>query len=162
MEAGIRVRPATQLDHLELVELWLALGAAGHEADPRYRLRADVRPDAFAFVADKWLGRHATHRVWVAEDAGGRITGYVAVRPADPHHVVDQDPTLLVTDLFVAHGDRRRVVGSALVRQVQAHARAQARTIVEVGTLAHDERALSFWRAQGFGDWRLTLRSDDP
>jgi ribosomal protein S18 acetylase RimI-like enzyme len=53
-------------------------------------------------------------------------------------------------------------VGRALVAQARAHARAEGIDSIEVGTLALDERAVSFWRSMGFGDWRVTLRSDEP
>jgi GNAT superfamily N-acetyltransferase len=159
---GIRVREARDADHLGLVELWFGLAGAGHAADPRYRVRPGIRRIVEALVAERWLGQARSHRVWVATDPQGRLVGYVATRRSDPHPVVDQDLALVVADLFVVEDARRRGVGRALVDQARAHARVEGVTSIEVGTLALDERAVSFWRSMGFGDWRVTLRRDDP
>ncbi len=143
-------------DREAVLELWWLLAAEGHRADPRYRMQADAR-EAVEDVVDGWFSPSTLTSVWVAET--DRLVGFVAVRPAELHPLLDRPPTLLLTDAVVDPSARRGGVGRSLVRAVREHALANGFISIEVGTLARDARALAFWRAMGFGDWRVTLES---
>jgi ribosomal protein S18 acetylase RimI-like enzyme len=154
------VRGAEEQDFEHLVELWQALSEAGNTADGRYRLRNDARRTAARFIAEEWLGHDVSHRAWVAVVEDGAIVGFIATRTAEPHPVLDQPLTLVISDAFVAEAYRRQGVGRALVAAVREHAANEGTRAIEVGTLALDARAVAFWRSLGFDDWRVLLRSD--
>lgn len=156
----VAIRAADEGDRDAIVAMWLALGRAGRDADHRYVLMPGLDRAVDALVGGEWLDPGGPSRAWVAQDEHGRIAGYVAARPVEPHWAVQQPPTILVTDLFVEPAYRRSGVGRSLVDAVRAHALAVGVAVVEVGTLALDEQAVGFWRSVGFGDWRLTLRHD--
>jgi GNAT superfamily N-acetyltransferase len=138
-----------------LVELWLQLSAAGHAADQRYAIRPDAATTARQFIPDVWLSA-PDHRVVVAVD-GSQLVGFMAVRLAPPHHVLEVPPTAVVTDAYVDVAYRRAGVGRRLFKDVHAWASAHGVRVLEVGTLAQDHRAVSFWRSLGFDDWRVAL-----
>ena len=151
----IRVRTADQSDVDELLELWVALSADGHEADDRYLIKPDAAATARTFIARQWLV-DCNYRVVVA-DAGTTIVGFMTARMAHPHHVLDAPPTAMITDAYVEPSHRRVGLGRQLFQAVRLWARDHDVEQLEVGTLALDTRAVGFWRSLGFGDWRIAL-----
>lgn len=74
--------------------------------------------------------------------------------------MLELPPTLVITDAVVDAEHRRAGIGRALVDAVRRLADQQGFPALEVGTLTLDGRAVGFWRSMGFGDWRVTLRSN--
>jgi GNAT superfamily N-acetyltransferase len=138
-----------------LVELWLQLSAAGHAADQRYEARPDAAPSARQFIPDIWLSTSDHHVVVAVNEC--QLVGFMAARLAPPHHVLQAPPTAVVTDAYVDAAYRRAGVGRRLFKDVLAWASAHGVRVLEVGTLAQDHRAVSFWRSLGFDDWRVSL-----
>lgn len=93
---------------------------------------------------------------WVAE-VDGKPAGFIVAKPAPPHPVLDTPSTLVVTDAYVSASFRRNGIGSALFDVVSDYAQGAGIDVIEVGTLALDERAIDFWRSHGFGEWRVTM-----
>jgi GNAT superfamily N-acetyltransferase len=151
---GVEVRAAERDDVGALVELWQALSADGHAADQRYQVRRDAVALARTFVVQQWL-RTADHHVVVAVDEAP--VGFVTVRMSPAHPVLEPPPTAVVTDAYVAPSRRRTGVGARLFDGVRAWSLERGVEQLEVGTLALDQRAVAFWRALGFGDWRVVL-----
>jgi GNAT superfamily N-acetyltransferase len=95
--------------------------------------------------------------VLVAEAPDG-LAGFMATAVAEAHLVLDAPVTLRITDAYVAPADRRRGIGRGLFTAVEQRAHDGGVAVLEVGTLALDGRAVAFWRALGFGDWRMSLQ----
>jgi GNAT superfamily N-acetyltransferase len=156
---NVTIREARASDLDALVDMWFSLSKAGTEADPRYLVRQDVRPSVERLLADRWLGPGHSNQVWVAT-IGEAPIGYLATRISEPHAVLDQPETLVVTDTFVMEPHRRKGIGRALIRAAAEYAGRKNIGLIEVGTLALDTKAVAFWRSLGFGHWRVTLRLD--
>jgi GNAT superfamily N-acetyltransferase len=129
------------------------LSADGYAADRRYHLTAQALQVAEAFI-DDWV--RGTHPTWVAAHDGA-IVGFMATKTAPAHQVLQLPATIVITDAYVVEDHRRRGIGQALFETVRDHARDHGFAAIEVGTLALDRRAITFWRSLGFGDWRVTL-----
>jgi ribosomal protein S18 acetylase RimI-like enzyme len=157
---GVTVRRAQERDLGHLVDLFCALGDAGTAADRRYQLRNDARATAERIIRERWLGSDQSYTAWVAVGDGNELVGYIATRMTEPHMVLEEPSTLIITDTFVTATHRRRGVGRALVGAVFEHARLDGVTAIDVGTLALDTQAVAFWRGLGFGDWRVLLRHE--
>ncbi len=149
----MKIRRAHADDANRLLELWSELSAAGHEADRRYQIKQGA-DQAMAESIKVWLTDDQP--AWVAE-VRGEIAGFIVARPAPAHPVLDTPSTLVVTDAYVAAPFRRNGVGSLLFDPVNEHAESLGITVIEVGTLAFDARAIEFWRNHGFTDWRVTM-----
>lgn len=152
------IRPARPSDLEPLLDLWEGLMSAGHAADARYAPAVGARDAMRAFVRSTWFRQDPFPHALVAEDGGllGFVTGY----PQDRVAVVDFAPTVRIGDLFVAPSHRRAGLGSALVAEMSARAKAGGFPRLEVGTLVSDARAVAFWRSQGFTDLTLLLARD--
>ncbi|MEM7339541.1 MAG: GNAT family N-acetyltransferase [Actinomycetota bacterium] len=153
----VTIRRARPGDGEQLYSLWVALAHDGAAADDRYQLRSDAEPAARQFITERWLDPDGDRPVWVAEQ-GAHLVGFIAVRPGDGGAVLDTPPTLAISDLYVGPNARRAGVGRRLFAAAHQHAESVAAISLEVGTLALDHRAVAFWRAMGFGDWRVTLQ----
>ena len=156
MQSHVRIRPAVSSDADRLLELWWQLTIDGSAADARYEPRPDARSSARGFIHERWLAEGSTQTALVAED-DNRVVGFIVVRPAESHPVLNLPPTLLITDAVVEPSARRKGTGRSLVAAVRDLARRECFGSIEVGTLALDDRAVAFWRAMGFTDWRVTL-----
>jgi GNAT superfamily N-acetyltransferase len=93
---------------------------------------------------------------WVGELAGD-IVGFMVAKRASPHPVLALPASMVITDAYVVEEYRRRGIGRLLYGTVVAFARSEHSAMIEVGTLALDTRALSFWRSVGCVPWRVTL-----
>lgn len=153
---GVEIRRAKPSDASGLLELWSRLSADGHRADHRYEVADDAEATMRA-VCSEWAA--GVRPTWVAV-IDDDLVGFIATKPGATHSVLRLPPTLVITDACVIELHRRRGVGRQLVETVRKFARTEGFRCVEVGTLANDERAVEFWRALGFGDWKITLSLD--
>ena len=138
----VTVRPAAPGDAAGLVAL-----AAAVAGEPEGWLIADAawRTEAEERRYLKALRRYPDAAVFVAE-AGPELVGRLSVS-RDPHpasaHVAD-------LGLLVAAGWRRRGVGSALLGQAAAWARAAGVRKLELHVFPHNEPAIALYERFGF------------
>jgi GNAT superfamily N-acetyltransferase len=149
------LRTAVDADADALLRLWLALGVEGRAADPRYRMRPGAADTARTFIATRWLS-DPDHRVVVA-GRDTRVVGFMTAQVGVAHPVLEAPTSVVITDAYVVPGERRAGIGRDLYEAVIDWARGRGAGQIEVGTLAFDRRAVAFWRALGFHDWRVTL-----
>ncbi len=123
------------------------------------QLRSDVTEVARGIIASEWIGDRDQTALVAADDVG-RLAGFVTCRPASLSRVLEVSTTFVIGDTYVAPDARRTGIGSSLVEAAVGWAIRRGAESVERGTLAEEASAVAFWAAQGFGSWRLTLRSD--
>ena len=137
--------------------MWEQLNRAGTAADARYVIRDGSR-DAFrALIMEDWLGRFLPFPACFVAEADGEIVGYVQGDVCRQHPLLVEPPKCRIGNLWVQPEHRRLGVGRALVQTYVTAAKEAGFPWVEVGTLAKDARAVAFWQALGFGDWRVSL-----
>lgn len=90
----------------------------------------------------------ARDAVLVAEDEGGGMLGVLALHWGAMLHL--PEPVARIGSLVVAEGARGRGVGSLLVREAAALARAEGCSEVELTTGMRRHAAHAFYAAQGF------------
>jgi GNAT superfamily N-acetyltransferase len=146
----------TRADVDAVLACWLALAEEGHAADPRFGATSGARAPYRSELLDLFRAFHPFAPAWVAE-VDGAVVGWIhaAIVPTLPW--LAQPPTARITDLYVAPGHRRSGVGRALVAAVTGAAGSAGFSWTEVGTLALDARATTFWRSLGFTDWKVVL-----
>lgn len=94
-----------------------------------------------------WLGGEYSA---VLFEEGGDVVGYALFKPVGSG--------IYLRQFFVARGSRRRGLGRAALRLLRETVWPEGATVT-VDALARNERAIAFWRALGFSDYALTLRS---
>lgn len=157
----IAYRPATPGDLEPLLQLWWALQAVGEKSDPRYASAADAIEVYRPYAADLWFDRaHPFPPVWVAES--GTLVGYISGVEVHALAIMDQPRMARVHDMYVADEWRGHGIATSLVRRWREAAQEVGVAWFEVGTLATDARAVGFWRAQGFGDWKVVMLRTEP
>jgi ribosomal protein S18 acetylase RimI-like enzyme len=140
------------------VQVWSRLMSEGTAADPRY-LQGDIE----AIRADMlhWFACFhpfsPAHVAWT----GGSLVGWISGQPTRVSLTVSAPKSARIDNLWVDPDFRRRGLGRALVSTWTTEARDAGFERLEVATLARDQRAVAFWRQQGFGDW-LVLLSNEP
>lgn len=130
--------------------------ANGHEADPRFKPGRSGRGFMADWARDLWLRRDPFVACWVAVDDA--LDGFVTAYVESPSPVMDEAQVMRIGDLWVEPHARGNGLGRALVDAAIGGAADAGYVDVIVGTLGNDARAVGFWRAMGFGDWRITLR----
>jgi ribosomal protein S18 acetylase RimI-like enzyme len=130
----IAVRRATPSDAGALVPL---LGELGYPAEPA----------AVAARLEALLGS-PRDAVLVAEDRGGAVLGVLALHWGTMLH--QPAPVARIGSLVVAEAARGRGVGSLLVREAAALARAEGCAVLELTTGKQRDAAHAFYAAQGF------------
>lgn len=154
-----RIRAATKGDiepYLDLVE---KLNDQGSLADPRYEMDPDWRKRMRAWMLHEWFGTFQPFPcAWVAE-VEGQIVGLVQGDVVRPHPMLVRPPTVRIGQMWVEEPFRRKGLATRLVKTYVAKARQAGFPWVEVGTLGKDARAVAFWKAQGFDDWRVQFLS---
>lgn len=154
----MNVRPAERRDLPRILDLWEQLMDNGHARDGRWTPSAEARGVMESWASDLWLPRDPFPLGWVADDGG--VVAYLDGHPTFSSPVMSGPRTATIGNLWVDPAWRRRGVGRALVDAFVAAASEAGYPVIEVGTLTLDTRAVAFWRAMGFGDWRVTLRRD--
>ena len=146
---------AERLDDLEL--LWLAL--TEHHAA--------VAPDfgPLRSPAERWRRRRAYYEKQLAEpgafviiaERDGRPVGYALVAPSRPSQTWALDRTAMLETISVLPEARGGGVGAALVARAREELRAAGVTHLSLGVVAANERAISFYRREGFQDAFLEM-----
>lgn len=152
----VRIRPAERRDIDVLLDLWEALMACGHEADPRFRQAANGREPMRTFM-HACFDAGSPFPPFLLAEAEHHPVGFIRGFPLNIVPVVEQAPSVRIGDLYVAPAWRRQGVARRLVDGLLERAARNGYRRAEVGTLTNDARAVSFWRSLGFGDWQVTL-----
>ena len=147
----------TREDVTAVLALWARLNDAGGASDERFVVRPDASADLRHIINDQWLGRFRPFPACYVCDHEGVVVGWVQGDICPPHPILDEPPKVRIGNLWVEPPYRRRGVGRTLVETFVQEAQQAGFPWVEVGTLGRDARAVAFWRALGFGDWRVTL-----
>ena len=157
----MNLREATRRDVEGLLELLDRLNANGRAVDPRFRVRQDMRALQRDHLREAWFGRFLPFPAcWVAEQEAG-LHGFVSGLPQQAHPVLEAPPTARIENLWVDPEFRRQGIATALVQRFRAAAANAGYARCEVSTLARDDQALAFWRAQGFSDLRVALAAEE-
>ena len=99
---------------------------------------------------------HPWPPAWVALHEQ-QVVGFLTSRVVSAGPTI-APPTAAIDDVWVAPPWRGQGAGRQLVEAWRGAARAGGAEAFEVSTLAADADAVGFWRAMGFGDYRLRLR----
>jgi len=157
----VRVEAAERRHVEPILDAWEALQAHGHDADPRHGLAPGARAWERHRLLDAVFGAfHPWPPAWVAlRGDDPEVVGFLTSRIAPPGPTI-APPTAMIDDLWVHPDLRRHGVGRRLVQRWREAARAEGAEAFLVNTLAADEAATAFWKALGFGAWRVELRAD--
>ncbi|HET7856254.1 MAG TPA: GNAT family N-acetyltransferase [Gaiellaceae bacterium] len=142
MSDWLLVRPATPADAGALAELGRAVGSEEEGwliSDDDWRSPAEERRYL------RSLRRFPHAQVFVAETPGGIVGRLSIARDPHPasHHVAD-------LGLMVAAGQRRRGIGTALMREAERWARAAGVRKLELHVFPHNRPAIALYRKLGF------------
>jgi predicted GNAT family acetyltransferase len=153
-----RVRAATARDLDRLGELYLDLGRASAALDPAYALALDAgrmwREHLEAgFKSDRI-------RVLVTMDDGGRVVSFLAARIA-PAPVGSAAPLAgVIEGAFVAPEHRRQGRLRAMVAEARRWFEVKSVKTVDLIADVRDDAARAAWRAVGFSDVQVVMRSN--
>jgi ribosomal protein S18 acetylase RimI-like enzyme len=102
-----------------------------------------IDADAFPYASAQFGVRAESARVWVARDeAGGRVTGFLAARL--------RRGVMHVEGVAVENATRRRGIGRALVRAAVEHARDEGLHAVGLHVSVTNPGAVALYEAEGF------------
>lgn len=154
----VRVGERDDLPHL--LEMWRALIQNATDTDPRYQLNAHSSEWFREMLRDQLLARSLPFPGVLVAVHDTAIVGFLTMRPKPAHPAFSMEPTAQIVDLFVSPSHRGSGVGAELVRSARKHSRKASYTQLELHTLYADDRAIGFWKAQGFQPLFVTLRHD--
>ncbi|HYZ19574.1 MAG TPA: GNAT family N-acetyltransferase [Gaiellaceae bacterium] len=142
MNDWLLVRPAAPADAAALAELGRAVGSEDEGwliSDHDWRSPAEER----RYI--RGLRRFPHAQVFVAETPAGIVGRLSIARDPHPasHHVAD-------LGLMVAAGQRRRGIGTALMREAERWARAAGVRKLELHVFPHNTPAIALYRKLGF------------
>ena len=140
----VRVGERDDLPHL--LEMWRALIQNATDTDPRYQLNAHSSEWFREMLRDQLLARSLPFPGVLVAVHDTAIVGFLTMRPKPAHPAFSMEPTAQIVDLFVSFTSRLRC-GRRAVRSARQHAAGYA---TELHTLYADDRAIGFWKAQGF------------
>ncbi len=137
-----------------VLEIWKHLMTEGSRADPRFAMGD---PEAMRAYMTHWFEVFQPFRPGFIALIDGEIVGWISGHPAAISGAVSAPKTARIGDLWVHPEHRRKRIATELVRTWSILVNSAGYARIEVGTLANDERAVAFWKSQGFTDWRVTL-----
>ena len=147
MASDLRVRAATSQDVPGVVEVWRNFMEFHRDLDPHHQRSDDGEVHIAAFVSAQLASDDA--RLWICEKDAA-IVGYCLARMSQRPPVFKDRAYGEILDLAVEQPDRRRGIGTALVREALSwFAERQARR-VELRVSAFNKVGLAFWRKHGF------------
>lgn len=151
------IRPGDPRDFEAVFDLWEALIAHGHRADPRFAPVTNGRQRFAQWARQDWRTARVLPPILVAEQEG-QVCGFLHGR-TDPRLEVIADASLpMIADLYVAPTHRRQGLGRQLVSEYTRRAKEAGFSAVDVNLLSLDHQAAAFWTALGFGQWMVQLR----
>ena len=130
---------------------------AGAAADSRFEPVPNAMDVIDAYARDVWTRRNPFPHGWVARLEGEKV-GFILGLPLHAVPVLSGPRTAIITDIWVEPNYRRMGIGRRLVDAFRRASREAGYPATEVKTLVMDERAVAFWREQGFEDYMLSLK----
>jgi ribosomal protein S18 acetylase RimI-like enzyme len=154
--SGVTIREYREADKAAVIDLVRDLQA--HELAIYEMMKAPA--DMGAWYIDHIKDEVAKYqgRFLVAEGPKG-LAGYatllIDVPSDDPVEI--EHTYARVADLSVAKAHRGKGIGTALLHECEAHAKARGQTILLIGVLAGNHRARKLYHAVGFRDVGITM-----
>jgi ribosomal protein S18 acetylase RimI-like enzyme len=157
---GFVIRPATEDDLPEMLQLWREMMDFHAHWDDRFRPKPSPEAEqAWAnYLRQDIFGRD-TWCVLVAED-NNKLVGQIAGELRQPAPVFEPQTYGYVTDIVVAPCARRQGIGKALFSALEAWFRAQGAAYLQLQVLESNPASQAFWRAMGCTDYMDTLWYD--
>lgn len=151
------IREANRRDLSSLVALWQEMMDYHRSYDARFRFSPNAPREVERHLLETLRSRAA--RIFIAE-AEERVIGYIvgevhARRPIYPIGTYG-----FISDICVTASWRRRGVGRALVRALDAWFAGQKVTSVELFAAALNPESVAFWRTMGYDDYLRLMRRD--
>ena len=94
--------------------------------------------------------------VLVALDEG-KVIGYSYSFIVVPHELTKREEYGLIHDMIIAAAHRRKGAGDRMLAEINRWFRANNIGRVELDVMARNQVSSSFWRKNGFADFRYTL-----
>jgi ribosomal protein S18 acetylase RimI-like enzyme len=154
--SAVRIARARATRLLELEALWKELHRRHVVVDPKL----DGIP--IRTLDDSWRRRRRLYRQWLSEkdaflllaEKGRRLVGYALVRLHEPDESWDTSGRFGVLEsIAVASRLRSAGIGRALMAAVFAELRRLRVKVLDIGVLATNDRARSFYESLGFRPW---------
>jgi len=133
---------------------WEVLTRGGTLSDPRFVIGD---PAAMRWQMEGWFEKFFPFPPSLLAEVDGEVVGWISGGPSKGSPMLIAPKTAKIGNLWVDPEHRRQGIAAELVRTWTERATAAGYPRIEVGTLALDERAVAFWKSQGFGDWRVTF-----
>lgn len=133
---------------------WEHLCNDGTRADPRFVIGD---PEAMRWHMEGWFELFLPFPAAFLAISDRGVVGWISGMPAQMPTMLTSPKTARIGNLWVHPEHRRQGLAAELVAVWSTTVLAAGYERIEVGTLALDERAVGFWKSQGFGDWRVTL-----
>lgn len=134
-------------------------GSQAYEAafEANRRLDATIAAEHFERLLKEVAENHG--RMFIAE-VEDKAVGW-ACCTIQPHGVFvkeDERRSGYINEVYVDEAFRGRHIGRALIAACEDHVRAQGLTTIFIGVLSGNARAVSAYRAAGFGDYAVEMR----
>ncbi len=151
---AITVRRAVPEDVPAIVEIWKEFFDFHGARDPHYTRREDGHALFAPFIASQMAQPGSD--VWVAE-VGGSVVGYCLAKIEKTPPVFVRVTYGSIWDLAVTAAARRRGVGEALVRDVEAWFSENGQTRYETRLSTSNEVSTAFWAKMGYYGYALQV-----
>ena len=149
----IVIRPATEADLPEMLKLWREM------MDFHARWDARFRPGPAPDAEEAWT-KYLREDIWTSDrwcllvaEIDDRLVGQIGGVLRDPPPVFESGTYGYVTDIVVDPQTRRRGVGRALFRGLEAWFHERGVSHLELQVLRRNPASQAFWRAMGCTDF---------
>jgi ribosomal protein S18 acetylase RimI-like enzyme len=154
------IRPGTETDIPQMLQLWREMMDFHAQAEPRFRpLPPPTGEQAWERYLRQDTWENEDRAVFVAE-ADGRLIGQIMGVLRDSVPVFEAERFGYVTDIVVDPAARRRGVGLALFEALKAWFRKRGVPYLQLQVAHNNPVSQAFWRAMGCIDYMDTLWYD--
>jgi len=147
------VRPATEDDLPAMLTLWREMMDFHARSDARFQ------PGPTPVAEEAWT-QYLRQEIWSSDawcalvaEVEGRIVGQIVGALRDPAPVFEPGTYGYITDIVVDPETRRRGVGRALFRALEAWFHERGASHLELQVLERNSTSQAFWRAMGCTDY---------
>jgi GNAT superfamily N-acetyltransferase len=148
---GLTIRDATEADATALSRVWTEGGTYYAALDPR-RFRVPNEEGLIEWMRQSLAKERDEDEAWLVAELAGAVVGDISARIERPHldakwQVMRDlgESVLQVDSLMVREDRRRRGVGTALMRAVEAWGRRRAATVVFLTTYHLSPASVPFY-----------------
>jgi GNAT superfamily N-acetyltransferase len=147
--AAVTIRPLGAGDEQACRTCVVELQDAGREIDPRL-LPGEAMADEYLQEMHRRCGKYDGTILLAERD--GMIVGMVMVLAHVPYDSVDEPPgdRAVLAELVVRDGNRRRGIGTALLRAADDYARNAGATEIDINVLSRNHPARELYLREGF------------